>query len=214
MRMAMGIGDIGQAKFDVVKKGYSQLQVDAFLDEVVTAWQEKDREIAKLQASIESYRTQEEKISKALVRAEEAASKITADAENQAQEILRQAQEQEQTLKQKLEDQEAAWRAQYEEDHKNLLAEIQTLRQFHESYRSQIQADLENLLARFHENDEAQKKWEEQPEVEEQVAQLAKQAEQEELSSDSNAKNIDFNDLLKDLPDSDQDLKAIIDELI
>lgn len=212
--MAMGIGDIGQAKFDVVKKGYSQLQVDAFLDEVVTAWQEKDREIAKLQASIESYRTQEEKISKALVRAEEAASKITADAENQAQEILRQAQEQEQTLKQKLEDQEAAWRAQYEEDHKNLLAEIQTLRQFHESYRSQIQADLENLLARFHENDEAQKKWEEQPEVEEQVAQLAKQAEQEELSSDSNAKNIDFNDLLKDLPDSDQDLKAIIDELI
>ena len=101
------------------------------------------------------------------------------------EEILSQAEEEAAKVRDSIAEQEASLREQYQNQKDALIEEVEKLSQFSKEYRSAMREKLEGLLEQFQDSP----------------------AQQE-------SGGIDLGDILKNLPETDSELKAMIDELI
>jgi cell division initiation protein len=87
--------DIEQKTFRVALRGYAEEEVDQFLDEIVIALREYERQlrdanerVAVLEEQLEANRETEERIKKTLVIAQRTADQVVLEARGEAQELL------------------------------------------------------------------------------------------------------------------------------
>lgn len=87
--------DIEQKTFRVALRGYAEEEVDQFLDEIVVAFREYERQlrdaserVAVLEEQLEANRETEERIKKTLLIAQRTADQVVAEARGEAQELL------------------------------------------------------------------------------------------------------------------------------
>ena len=87
--------DIEQKTFRVALRGYAEEEVDQFLDEIVVAIREYERQlrdanerVAVLEEQLEANRETEERIKKTLLIAQRTADQVVAEARGEAQELL------------------------------------------------------------------------------------------------------------------------------
>jgi cell division initiation protein len=87
--------DIEQKTFRVALRGYAEEEVDQFLDEIVIAIREYERQlrdanerVAVLEEQLEANRETEERIKKTLVIAQRTADQVVLEARGEAQELL------------------------------------------------------------------------------------------------------------------------------
>lgn len=92
--------DIHQKEFKKTFRGYSEEEVDAFLDEVVRDFEALLKESAglreecrRLQAELDRYRQLEETLNRALIVAQETAEEVKANARREGEIIIREARE-------------------------------------------------------------------------------------------------------------------------
>jgi len=90
--------DIEQKTFRVALRGYSEEEVDQFLDEIVIAVREYERQlrdanerVAVLEEQLEANRETEERIRKTLVIAQRTADQVVDEARGEAQQLLSEA---------------------------------------------------------------------------------------------------------------------------
>jgi len=83
--------EIHNKEFRRVFRGYSEQEVDSFLDQVVEEFEGMIRENERLQAEIQQYRHLEETLKQTLVVAQEAAEELKSNARKEAELILKEA---------------------------------------------------------------------------------------------------------------------------
>ena len=178
---------IKEVKFDRERKGYSIEQVDNFLDLVYEDIGALYEQIDRDKAELEKYRGMEQDLSTVLVEAQENARRTQAAAEAKAQETVRLAEAEAQQMRQDGQQQCA-----------DILAEIEKLRSFEAEYRSVLAGELSDLQDRLQQNTAAEEKWQQAP---------------EEVRQAAAAPAFAMEEINQNLPESDEALKAMIDEL-
>lgn len=89
--MALTPLEIHNKEFRRAFRGYSEQEVDSFLDQVVEEFEAMIREKERLQAEIQQYRHLEETLKQTLVVAQEAAEELKSNARKEAELILKEA---------------------------------------------------------------------------------------------------------------------------
>ncbi len=96
--MTMSPIDIEQKTFRVALRGYAEEEVDQFLDEIVVAIREYERQlrdanerVAVLEEQLEANRETEERIKKTLLIAQRTADQVVQEARGEAQQVLAEA---------------------------------------------------------------------------------------------------------------------------
>ena len=99
--MALSPIDIEQKTFRVALRGYAEEEVDQFLDEIVIALRDNERQlrdaserVAVLEEQLEANRETEERIKKTLLIAQRTADDVVQDARRESQQILAEARSQ------------------------------------------------------------------------------------------------------------------------
>lgn len=90
--------DIKRKAFTVDKNGYSQAEVDAFLDELAESVSESEQRVVTLVEALNGYKEDEEAIKTTLLNAQKEANKIIKDAKKQAEEMIEDAQSEQQKI--------------------------------------------------------------------------------------------------------------------
>ena len=198
---------IEDKKFSGKRGKYESVEVDRFLAEVASGVDSLSKQNDTMRAEIEKYKAMESSLAQAMVTAENSAATILQDANTRASVIEKDATAEASTLveeanaraamiKEAAEEEAAEIRKGFEDEKKKLSEELAELRAFVATYKEAIKKDLDNFATRL-DDMEAAKAWEERPE-----------------GVDDKEEMLDLNDILKDLPESDSELKAMIDELI
>ncbi len=89
--MALTPLEIHNKEFRRAFRGYSEQEVDSFLDQVVEEFEAMIREKERLQAEIQQYRHLEETLKQTLVVAQKAAEELKSNARKEAELILKEA---------------------------------------------------------------------------------------------------------------------------
>lgn len=203
---------IRDVKFERSKKGYSTDQVDDFLDLVSTEHDELREQIEKSKSELEKYRNMEATLTNVLVSAENNAKKVEEEAHVRAAAIVSNAEESAKKLRASIEAEEYLYREKYAKEREEIIKQIERLRGFFALYKNAVLEDIERFKQKFTEEQSSDKVWEEKPaEINEQAA---KESEQTQQPGDETGEKFDLSDILKNLPESDSELKAMIDELI
>ncbi len=176
---------IDMAKFEQKRGRYDAQEVDAFLDGMAAEAERLQKELKETKEQLEKYRSMEGALASVMVTAEANAKKVEEEAAKKAEEILSQAEEEAAKVRDSIAEQEASLREQYQNQKDALIEEVEKLSQFSKEYRSAMREKLEGLLE-----------------------QLQDSPAQQESGG------IDLGDILKNLPETDSELKAMIDELI
>lgn len=240
--MALTKAEIANIRFEQVKKGYSIEQVDAFLGRVADEFERQNLEIAAVAEANERYRKMESDLTRALVSAESTAKRVMEDANEKARTILDEANAAAVKTRIRAEAEELGYREKCESERDELIRQTEELKHFFDKYREALLSSAEAFRASVMQNFEDQS-WDERPAsmkpVEEEIftVQPSPAVEEEKevkkpISSDVNipssgsigstAKStgtastggFDLSAILRDLPETDKELKAIIDELI
>jgi len=204
---------IRDVKFERSKKGYDTEQVDDFLDLVSSEFEELQSQIEKSKSELQKYRDMEATLTSVLVSAESNAKKLEEEARVRASAIIAETEEAIKKQRIALESEEYVYREKLAKDRERMETQIQELRRFHQQYKETILADIERFRARLLEEEQSvEEVWQEKPEaVREPAAAVVKEkADVEQAAGGS----FDLSAILKDLPETDGELKAIIDELI
>lgn len=204
---------IHEKKFHQAKRGYSEQEVDAFLDELAEAVEAQERQIQAEREELAKFRSMEKDLANALVMAQNTAKSLEEDARVRANATVLQAQTQAEQLRLQAEEELIAAREQYQGEKDALLERLSQLRTFVETYQEHIQLDMKNQLAAFEQSFLSEATWENAPEEAKEAEQPAEEAEQPALA-DEHIPSIDLGEIMKNLPNTDVELKALIDEII
>lgn len=90
--------DIKRKAFTADKNGYSQAEVDAFLDELAESVSESEQRVVTLVEALNGYKEDEEAIKTTLLNAQKEANKIIKDAKIKAEEMIENAQSEQQKI--------------------------------------------------------------------------------------------------------------------
>jgi hypothetical protein len=123
------------------------------------------------------------------------------------------AEESAKKLRAGIEAEEHLYRERYAKEREGIINQIERLRGFFALYKNAILEDIEKFKQKFTEEQTSDNVWQEKPEeVRDQAA--VKENEQTQQPGDETGEKFDLSDILKNLPESDSELKAMIDELI
>ena len=178
---------IGTVKFDQKRGRYDASEVDNFLDKVALEAERLQAELKDSKAQLEKYRSMESALTSVMVTAEANAKKIEADANQRAAGIVAEAQAEADRVRGEIVAQEASLREQYSREQAELLEQVEKLTAFARDYKSALRGKIAAFLE-----------------------ELQDSPTQQEIA----AGGIDLSDILKNLPETDSELKAMIDELI
>ena len=212
--MRLTVDAVKNVKFEHSKKGYSAEQVDEFLDSVCADMQEMNRKLEESERSLEKYKEMESTLTCVLVSAQNNAQKIEEEAKARAGAVIQEAEEKAQKMRLSLEAEAFAYREKIKAEQQALAEKANELREFYASYKAAILSELRDFEEKFEAVQPAEKIWEEQPAEIAQAPAAEAQTAPESNAAETAGGDFDMSDILKNLPESDSDLKAMIDELI
>ena len=178
---------IHTVKFEQKRGRYDAQEVDAFLERIAAEAERLQAELKDTKQQLEKYRSMETALTSVMVTAEANAKKVEEDAVHRAAGIVAEAQAEADRVRGAIVDQETSLKAQYEAERTALTEDVEKLRKFAGQYRSALREKIQSFLEQLQE-----------PSI-----------KQEALEG-----GIDLSDILKNLPETDSELKAMIDELI
>ena len=178
---------IHTVKFEQKRGRYDAQEVDRFLDQAAEEAERLQQELKQNKEQLEKYRSMETALTSVMVTAEANAKKVEEQAAQKAAEIVAEAQAEADKVRGAIAEQETALKAQYEAECTALLNEVEKLRRFSTEYRSALREKLQEFMDQLQDSPAQQ--------------------------GDSQA-GIDLGDILKNLPETDSELKAMIDELL
>ena len=210
--MGFSVDEIGNARFDVSRRGYDAEQVDEFMGKMAEEAKKMAEERANLETQIAKYREMESTLTNVLISAENNAKRLVADAQLRADAMKEDANREALRIKQEAQTQADDYRSQKEQECQDLALQIQELQEFAQSYKQAILEDMDAMRSKLEGENKADAILEQKPET---VELFAQQAAAKEVSAEVQpAKDFELGDILKNLPETDGELKAMIDELI
>lgn len=221
--------EIHNKKFDITKKGYDVHQVDVFLDEIAVVIGNYENDAAELI----KFRELEKQLSSALVLAQSTATSIREKAESEAFEKISSAEDEAQKILNDAREQVDRQCAQLEAQKNELVEKVNALKDFVDTYKKCILLDMENHREAFEQGflsdatynkiEEALPKEEEvlaeeetlQSEANEDLNKVSKETEDNSKELDTgDIESIDLSEIVNNLPNADDELKKLIDDII
>ncbi len=193
--MALDKSIIENARFGGKKDKYDAADVDTFLEKLALQVEVEGERMVMLEKQVKQYKETESSLASALVFAEENSKRIIKEAEERAAAIVRDAEDNADEYEKKLQ-------ASFEQQRNKLISEINALRVFYDEYRKAILKDLEGFLQKFETQSAASDVWADRPE-----------SLDEDLAN-RRPPSIDLNEILSNLPETDSELKEMINGLI
>ena len=210
------INKIINVKFTRRGKGYDIAEVDEFLDEIVEELKVEQKRIADREAELDEA---QKGIVKALLTAQTAAQNIENEAKEKAEAIIGESK----LEASKIEEANAT-------AYKELIEKVHAMKEFCDSYRDAVIKDMENQLDAFKAGflSEAiyevfEDEYTEKESAEPQSIVESNDNDVEKVADDNNDKpeldtgsmaSIDLGEIISGLPQSDSELKALIDEIM
>jgi len=185
------------------KKGkYDASQLDSYLNSIIDGIERQKNEVEALRAELKKYKEMEASLASALISAQRTADTLIKDAEKKAADLIADAKINVEDSKRSIRREEESIRERYKKEHADLISQIYDLKAFRDEYAAALQNDLDGFSEKLA-TLTTDHVWEDRPvSVEEQPKETEPDA------------SFDINEILKNLPESDSDLKAMIDKLI
>lgn len=210
--------DVCEKKFNVVKKGYDIAQVDALLDEIAAALEEYEKTAGEL----ETFRGIEKQLSSALIAAQNTATDIVSKAQAQANETISASEEQAARILEEAKNQREQQLGTLETEKDEIIDKIKKLKDFTETYKQCILMDMDNHKEAFLQGFLSEAKFDDvadeipEDEPEEEVAaepEVDKVAPDQQLDT-GEMESIDLAEIVNNLPNADDELKALIEDIL
>lgn len=189
-------------RFDSKWGRYDARQVDAFLEELLTRVDALSAELAAAKEKNAMFEKQSASMAAAMITAEKNCAVMLDDAKAEAEKIKAAAKQEGDDYVRSMYDRQSDMENEYREKKDALAAELAQLKSFKEKYHHAIERDAVELLSKTTGLD-SNKVWREMPE------ELRR-----EYGLDDTYEGLDLNEILKDLPETDHDLKAMIEGLL
>ena len=193
---------IENINFDCRRNRYDAAQVDEFIANVQSQLSDIEEYIRALKEKNAAFESQSASMAAAMITAEKNSAEIVAKAEAQAQEIVAAAQREGEDFVNSMQERQAAMENAYAEEEKQLIKQIQSLKSFKERYHHAIERDVVDVLSRISslESNKVWNDWSEEM--------------RREYGLDEAYAGIDLNEIIKDLPETDSELKQMIEGLL
>ena len=204
--------DIKNMQFARKGKGYELAQVDAFMDTVYAEYSALENRLAEAEAEVARVKNIEASISNVLVDAENTATAKISEAEEQAQAMIESAAKQSEAIIADAKARAANYAEESKAKYADLTAQVEELKAFKDDYSKAIISDMDEMKKAFEDRFVADTMYDERPCAE--AIEESHEAAEERQNSEELAGEFDINDILKDLPESETELRKMIDELL
>ena len=193
---------ISNIEFDCKRGKYDARQVDEFIASVLQQVEALQKEMEALKEANARYESQSTSMAAAMITAEKNCAYMLDQARAEADEIRAAAKKEGDDFVKSMYDRQSDMENEYQAQKEKLIAEVASLKSFKEKYHHAVERDVIDVLSKISGMD-SNKVWNELPE------ELRR-----EYGLDDVYEGLDLNEIIKDLPDTDHELKAMIEDLL
>ena len=193
---------ISNIEFDCKRGKYDARQVDEFIASVLQQVEALQKEMEALKEANARYESQSASMAAAMITAEKNCAYMLDQARAEADEIRAAAKKEGDDFVKSMYDRQSDMENEYQAQKEKLIAEVASLKSFKEKYHHAVERDVIDVLSKISGMD-SNKVWNELPE------ELRR-----EYGLDDVYEGLDLNEIIKDLPETDHELKAMIEDLL
>ncbi len=193
---------ISNIEFDCKRGKYDARQVDEFIASVLQQVEALQKEMEALEEANARYESQSTSMAAAMITAEKNCASMLEQARAEADEIRAAAKKEGDDFVKSMYDRQSDMENEYQAQKEKLIAEVASLKSFKEKYHHAVERDVIDVLSKISGMD-SNKVWNELPE------ELRR-----EYGLDDVYEGLDLNEIIKDLPETDHELKAMIEDLL
>ena len=193
---------ISNIEFDCKRGKYDARQVDEFIASVLQQVEALQKEMEALKEANARYESQSTSMAAAKITAEKNCAYMLDQARAEADEIRAAAKKEGDDFVKSMYDRQSDMENEYQAQKEKLIAEVASLKSFKEKYHHAVERDVIDVLSKISGMD-SNKVWNELPE------ELRR-----EYGLDDVYEGLDLNEIIKDLPETDHELKAMIEDLL
>lgn len=193
---------ISNIEFDCKRGKYDARQVDEFIASVLQQVEALQKEMEALKEANARYESQSTSMAAAMITAEKNCAYMLDQARAEADEIRAAAKKEGDDFVKSMYDRQSDMENEYQAQKEKLIAEVASLKSFKEKYHHAVERDVIDVLSKISGMD-SNKVWNELPE------ELRR-----EYGLDDVYEGLDLNEIIKDLPETDHELKAMIEDLL
>lgn len=193
---------ISNIEFDCKRGKYDARQVDEFIASVLQQVEALQKEMEALKEANARYESQSTSMAAAMITAEKNCAYMLEQARAEADEIRAAAKKEGDDFVKSMYDRQSDMENEYQAQKEKLIAEVASLKSFKEKYHHAVERDVIDVLSKISGMD-SNKVWNELPE------ELRR-----EYGLDDVYEGLDLNEIIKDLPETDHELKAMIEDLL
>ena len=193
---------ISNIEFDCKLGKYDARQVDEFIASVLQQVEALQKEMEALKEANARYESQSTSMAAAMITAEKNCASMLEQARAEADEIRAAAKKEGDDFVKSMYDRQSDMENEYQAQKEKLIAEVASLKSFKEKYHHAVERDVIDVLSKISGMD-SNKVWNELPE------ELRR-----EYGLDDVYEGLDLNEIIKDLPETDHELKAMIEDLL
>ncbi len=193
---------ISNIEFDCKRGKYDARQVDEFIASVLQQVEALQKEMEALKEANARYESQSTSMAAAMITAEKNCASMLDQARAEADEIRAAAKKEGDDFVKSMYDRQSDMENEYQAQKEKLIAEVASLKSFKEKYHHAVERDVIDVLSKISGMD-SNKVWNELPE------ELRR-----EYGLDDVYEGLDLNEIIKDLPETDHELKAMIEDLL
>lgn len=193
---------ISNIEFDCKRGKYDARQVDEFIASVLQQVEALQKEMEALKEANARYESQSTSMAAAMITAEKNCASMLEQARAEADEIRAAAKKEGDDFVKSMYDRQSDMENEYQAQKEKLIAEVASLKSFKEKYHHAVERDVIEVLSKISGMD-SNKVWNELPE------ELRR-----EYGLDDVYEGLDLNEIIKDLPETDHELKAMIEDLL
>lgn len=193
---------ISNIEFDCKRGKYDARQVDEFIASVLQQVEALQKEMEALKEANARYESQSTSMAAAMITAEKNCASMLDQARAEADEIRAAAKKEGDDFVKSMYDRQSDMENEYQAQKEKLISEVASLKSFKEKYHHAVERDVIEVLSKISGMD-SNKVWNELPE------ELRR-----EYGLDDVYEGLDLNEIIKDLPETDHELKAMIEDLL
>ena len=193
---------ISNIEFDCKRGKYDARQVDEFIASVLQQVEALQKEMEALKEANARYESQSTSMAAAMITAEKNCASMLDQARAEADEIRAAAKKEGDDFVKSMYDRQSDMENEYQAQKEKLIAEVASHKSFKEKYHHAVERDVIDVLSKISGMD-SNKVWNELPE------ELRR-----EYGLDDVYEGLDLNEIIKDLPETDHELKAMIEDLL